>query len=115
MKIENIYKKDYRILESAHGGEGKLISKEILSEEFKTNLNFLHYTVLPPKTSIGLHLHIDTEEVYIVLEGKGNMQINDMFRDVEKGDVILVNQGDKHGLTNNSDGDIAILVFECAM
>ena len=112
--LENIYKKEPASLEAAHGGEGTLIFREILTDEFKTALNFLHYTILPPKTSIGFHLHSDTEEVYIVLEGKGTIMVNDMEKAVGKGDVILANPGDSHGLINDSESNLEILVFECS-
>jgi mannose-6-phosphate isomerase-like protein (cupin superfamily) len=100
-------------LEVAHAGKG-LIRNSLLyhAGDFSTDLRFLIYSELKPGTSIGYHTHANNEEVYVILEGKGVMTVNGLTRDVTVGDVILNKPHWSHGLENNSDIDLKILVFE---
>lgn len=46
-----------------------------------------------------LHAH-DGYEFYIFLKGKAEIEVNDKIIQVEKGDVILVEPGEKHRVLN---------------
>jgi len=112
LKTANFYGKEPR-LASSHNGTGLVKDTVLFSEnDFKTNLRFIRYMVLPPRTSIGFHKHGDNEEVYIILKGNGIMKVNEAELEVKPGDVILNEPFDSHGLLNNSDSDMEILVFE---
>jgi quercetin dioxygenase-like cupin family protein len=82
------------------------------AKDFSTNLRFIIYSELKPGTSIGYHTHENNEEVYVILAGKGMMTINGEPHEVHAGDVILNKPYGSHGLANNSDTDLKILVFE---
>ena len=96
----------------AHDGQGEVLFREVLSEEFRSGIDFLHHTILPPGSGIGVHRHSGTEEVYIVLRGTGEITVNGEKWSVRPGDVVLAHNGDSHGLMNDSRDDLVILVFE---
>ena len=101
------------IKDVCHDGEGLIKIISVFDKEFTTPLQFLHYTVLPPLTSIGAHKHGDDEEIYIILEGSGIMEVDGVKRDVKKGDVILNRPFGTHALRNTSESDeLIILVIE---
>jgi len=96
-----------------HNGEGKIKIVNIFDkEDLAAPLKFVHYTVLPPRTSIGLHTHKNDQEMYILLEGEGIMEIDGEKTAVKKGDVILNKPFGTHALYNTSDNEIKILVME---
>lgn len=100
-------------LEVAHAGKG--VIKNVLlydTADFSTNLHFIIYSELKPGTSIGYHTHQNNEEVYVILDGRGIMTINGQAHEVTAGDVILNKPNWSHGLENQSDTDLKILVLE---
>lgn len=98
-----------------HGGEGLVkIASVYEKKELRSPLQFIHYTVLPPKTSIGSHPHTNDEEVYVVLEGSGVMEVDGGRHPVKSGDVVLNKPYGTHALRNDSEtAELKILVF-CA-
>ena len=98
-----------------HNGEGKIKIVKIYDKELSAPLKFVHYTVLPPRTSIGSHTHKNDQELYIVLEGEGIMEVDGGKNPVKKGDTILNKPFGTHALHNTSDSDeLKILVMEVA-
>jgi mannose-6-phosphate isomerase-like protein (cupin superfamily) len=45
------------------------------------------------------HYHAETEEIYVVLEGTGEMEIDGERRPVEPGDAVLIPPGAWHQIT----------------
>ena len=71
--------------------------------------------MLPSDTSIGYHQHNMIEEVYYLVSGSGRMTVNDFTWDVTEGDAIPCTLHDSHGLYNNSDEEIELIVISCAV
>jgi len=110
--IRNFYEIDPAFEEHCHDGEGVIKVTEIYNK-FTTKMQFFHYTVLPPGTSIGSHKHEDDEEFYVILEGHGEMEVDGAKKPVSAGDVIMNEPFGTHGLKNTSDSeDLKIMVFE---
>jgi len=110
--IKNFYAVTPDLVENIHDGEG-VVKVSTVFDTFTTKMQFLHYTVLPPGTSIGVHKHGNDEEFYIVLEGAGEMELDGVKHPVSPGDVIMNAPLGSHGLRNVSDtDDLRILVFE---
>jgi len=55
---------------------------------------------LPPGAATEPHHHPRAEEIYYVLEGRGQMQIGDESRPVGPGDAIAIPPGARHQITN---------------
>lgn len=109
--ITNLYEKSAEHV-VAHEGKGEIIFRRVLDREFASGIEFLDYTVMPPKTTIGYHQHVGSEEVYVILSGSGKMMLNGTEKRVSVNDVILARNGDWHGLENDTDENLVILVFE---
>jgi mannose-6-phosphate isomerase-like protein (cupin superfamily) len=45
------------------------------------------------------HYHAVTEEIYFVLEGEGQMEVDDLHRRVGPGDAVLIPAGARHQIT----------------
>lgn len=113
--IRNFYEMTPNLVENIHDGEGVVKVVDIF-EKFATKMQFLHYTVLPPGTSIGAHKHGEDEEFYIVLEGTGEMEVDNKKQLVSAGAVIKNDPFGVHGLRNTSETeDLRLLVFEVAL
>ena len=110
--IVNFYDLTHKPEQNCHGGEGTVKVARIF-EKFETPIQFFHYTILPPGSSIGVHKHGDNEEFYTVLEGSGEMEVDGEKQAVSAGAVIKNKPFGTHGLKNTSDTeDLKILVFE---
>lgn len=102
--------------QNSHDGEGLINHVYCFrDDDFDTNLRFILTIDVPAGGSVGYHQHGDNEEVYIILEGRGRMTVNDEERDVKPGDVILNKPGWSHGIKNTTDDNLKILVFEVNM
>lgn len=81
--------------------------------QFLKNLTVSMTKLHPGKETSG-HSHEKEEEVYIFLEGSGDMQLGDEKFPVTKGDVVLVPGGKFHKVFNpNGPGDLRFFcIFE---
>lgn len=76
-------------------------------------IKFCHEDVLAPGASIGIHPHQGDEELYLILEGNGLMQVDSQTAPVGPGDLIMTRSGQSHGLENTGPGPLRLLVV-CA-
>ena len=59
---------------------------------------------LPPGGSTERHLHATSEELYVILDGAGEMEIEGDRAPVAAGDVVLIPPGKRHRITATADG-----------
>ena len=101
-----------RPLDACHGGQGALDFLEVLGRpDPARRLRFLHDNVMAPGVSIGVHSHSKDEEYYYILSGSGTMTLDGQRIKVQAGDVTAVYRGGSHGLENDSDQDLRLIVF----
>jgi mannose-6-phosphate isomerase-like protein (cupin superfamily) len=97
-----------------HAGKGSINFREVFREsDFKSSLQYLHETSVMPNSTIGYHKHSGDEEIYFIVEGSGIMTVDGQRRKVSSGDAIITHSGSSHGLSNNSNRELKILVFDC--
>ena len=114
--IKNFLRAGRELQQSSHGGEGPVELYEIWGGfEFATNVDFFDRVVVPAGSTIGVHRHGENEEMYVVLKGRATMTIEGEPVTVEAGDMILNPTFGEHGLVNDSDADIDILVIQVGM
>ncbi len=110
---------DRRLLHTgsnAHEGKGDILFRRIWSDDsFTTNWYVVSHAVLPPGSSIGYHQHNTREEVYYIISGKGRLTANGHTFDVRKGDAVPCRLHGSHGIYNNADDDLELLVFSVAI
>jgi quercetin dioxygenase-like cupin family protein len=97
----------------AHGGTGRVnVVRPFVESDFETDLMFIDYVEMPPGSSIGKHRHGDDEEVYFILESSGLMSIDGRVDRVSAGDLILNVRRGEHGLSNDGDATLKLLVWQ---
>jgi mannose-6-phosphate isomerase-like protein (cupin superfamily) len=64
---------------------------------------------LPPGAGTQRHYHARTEEIYVVLEGSGRMEVDGEERDVAPGDAILVPPSAWHEIRADADAELRFL------
>jgi uncharacterized cupin superfamily protein len=99
-------------LDRCHGGAGAIDWVGVLGGDDLRGrrLRFFHDDVLPPGSSIGVHRHDEGEEYYYVIEGRGTMTLDGERIEIGPGDITAVFAGGEHGLENDSDADLRIIV-----
>jgi len=65
---------------------------------------------LPVGYATTSHYHPQTEEIYYILEGTGEMRIGEELRQVGPGDAIAIPPGMEHQIANNGE---VLLKFLC--
>tara|TARA_R100001163_G_scaffold65286_1_gene61943 strand:- start:2269 stop:2589 length:321 start_codon:yes stop_codon:yes gene_type:complete len=63
-------------------------------------------TLLNPNCSTTGHSHKGQEEVYIFREGRGTIEIDEIYMPVKKGDIVFVEDGCFHRVHNNFDDSL---------
>ncbi|HEY0545421.1 MAG TPA: cupin domain-containing protein [Pyrinomonadaceae bacterium] len=66
--------------------------------------------ILPAGATVGRHHHLETEEIYYILRGKGRMIVGDETREVEAGDAVFIPRGHTHTLENTGREAMTILL-----
>ncbi len=114
--IRNYLETEERVQQISHGGVGPVSLYEIWNKtDFKSNIDFIDRVIVPPKSTIGYHKHGNNEEIYIVLSGQAEMTIDGEAMIVKQGDMILNRPNGQHGLVNNSNEDIDLMVIQVSL
>jgi mannose-6-phosphate isomerase-like protein (cupin superfamily) len=90
----------------AHGGG---IAHMILDRRHLETLMFLAHASVPPGQTLTGHVD-PMEEIYIIQEGRGRIQVDEETRDVEPGDAVHIPIGSFHELANTGSVEMRILV-----
>jgi quercetin dioxygenase-like cupin family protein len=102
-----------RVSKVAHDGAGEVeVAQVVPTNELASALEFIEYVEVPPGASIGHHRHGADEEVYVVLDGRATMTIENERHDVSSGDLILNPSGGAHGLVNDSAEPVRLLIWQ---
>ncbi len=75
-----------------------------IREYHHTERQSLAEASLPPRASTERHYHARAEEIYLIVEGGGALDVDGDLRDVAAGDAILIPPGAWHELTAGDDG-----------
>jgi len=112
MIVKNIYLMQKEWIQ-AHGGDGKInFCRPFETTDFESDLSFIDYVEVPPDSTIGYHQHSQNEEIYFIVDGKGEMRVNGETRTVTQGDLIVNKKTWKHAIKNTSNLSLKILVWE---
>ncbi len=91
------------------GGVGAARGVDLLRAGEMEGILSLGRTTLEPGSTIGEHTHPNTEDLYLILEGRGTGLLNGERFPVGPGDLFIVKAGGSHGLINDSDGPLTFL------
>ena len=89
---------------SLRGGKGKALARPYIKPDERhpgSHFKSVGLNILEPGTSIGIHLHEQDEELYIVMKGRGAHIDNTGTRHLLKeGDMSICCKGEQHGFEN---------------
>ena len=80
-----------------------------IRELHHTNAQSLAEAALEPGQPTQRHYHEQTEEIYFVTKGSGELEVDGEIRTVRPGDAILIPPGVWHTLENNGTSELLIL------
>lgn len=95
------------IINTPHGSEIRPLIDRTTSSIERCSLA---EEVLPAGKSVGRHYHLETEEVYYILQGAGRMTVGSEARDVSAGDAVFIPRGSAHTLENTGQTPMTILL-----
>ena len=102
MKIQNI--------EKLRDGKGTTKMTHLFTpDELKGHCRVCAIIELQPGCSIGFHEHIDEEEIYFILKGKGLVNDNGNEQEVTVGDAVLTGDGADHSIENTGDEPLVLM------
>jgi mannose-6-phosphate isomerase-like protein (cupin superfamily) len=81
----------------------------LIRELHHTALQSLAEATLEPDQATERHYHRETEEIYFVLKGSGEMEVDEKKERVRPGDAILIPAGAWHTLVNDGTSELRIL------
>lgn len=98
--------------EHVQGGTGYILRDLLLSnDQIHGELTYASTITLEPGCSIGVHRHTGDNEMYFIYEGTGTYTDNDETYPVQAGDVVFCEEGDTHGLANDSDAPLRFVAI----
>jgi quercetin dioxygenase-like cupin family protein len=99
-----------------HGGHGPIVFRRLLTQrDFAAAVDFVDVTTVPAGSTIGIHRHDGSEELYFVLSGEPLVEIDGDARRLRPGDVAVVHPGGRHSLVNDTAADVTIAVIQLAV
>jgi len=100
--VEEFVTKDGSLIREILAPANSCIEKQSLAE-----------ATLAPGQSTQRHRHIETEEIYYVLDGSGTMEIDAETRPVGPKDAVAIPPGSRHKLTNTGENALVFLCCCC--
>jgi mannose-6-phosphate isomerase-like protein (cupin superfamily) len=98
-------------MQNYHGGTGTVKYRRALDADvFLTNWAYVDHLLIPPGASEGLHRHKGVEEIYYVLNGEGQVQVNGETASIHKGDGIPIRFNEAHSFINNGAADLELMI-----
>ncbi len=70
----------------------------------------MDHLLIPPGASEGEHYHKGVEEIYYVLNGDGQVEVDGETAPIHKGDAVPIRFNEAHSLVNNGSGDLELMV-----
>jgi mannose-6-phosphate isomerase-like protein (cupin superfamily) len=64
---------------------------------------------IPVGTTTLMHMHTLSEEIYVVTQGAGRMQLGDKSFDIHTGDTITIAPRTMHSVGNSGNTDLVII------
>jgi mannose-6-phosphate isomerase-like protein (cupin superfamily) len=98
------------VRQNMRGGTGDItITHYFKKDEFTANTRLCARMTIPPGASVGSHQHLEEDEVYIVLSGKGELDDGTTTSAISAGDAILTGKGGSHAVKNTGDEPLEIV------
>jgi mannose-6-phosphate isomerase-like protein (cupin superfamily) len=80
-----------------------------IRELHHTDAQSVAEATLEPDQATERHYHRATEEIYFVVKGSGDMEVDGEHKRIAVGDAVLIPTGAWHSLHNNGTSELRIL------
>ena len=98
------------------GGRGAIIIRRLLGpEQFKSDIDFIDFKIVPPGSTIGRHYDHGSEKAYIITKGQPLMRIDGEMMRVAAGFVAVVRAHEWHELINDTGENVYIFVIQVSL
>ncbi len=94
-----------------HEGAGTLYMQTLLGRDAIAGLNFMHKGPLMPKSSIGHHFHLDSDEMFLILDGDCEFTVNGHTSLLPGPMGVPCRSGNSHAVYNSSDKPVEWVNF----
>ncbi len=94
-----------------HQGAGTLYMQTLLGRDAIAGLNFMHKGPLMPKSSIGHHFHLDSDEMFLILDGDCEYTVNGHTSVLPGPAGVPCKSGNSHAVYNPSDKPVEWVNF----
>jgi len=92
------------------GGKGEVQVESLFSpDEFESDVRFCSRVTLAEGCSIGLHQHIDEDELYFIISGRGIVSDGETVTEVKAGASILTRSGESHSIENCAKEELVMI------
>lgn len=99
-----------KIIENANGGKGRIILQPIaIPDALKNKCRLYVKATLEKGCSMGVHQHNGDREIYYILSRHGLYTDNDITYEVNPGDAMFCENGNRHGLENIGNEDLVFM------
>lgn len=103
-------------VERFHGGKGTVHYRRALAPTvFSTPWAFVDHLVIPQGAEAGPRRNANIEEIYYVMRGTGDVQIDGQQTAIRNGDAFFILLNELCSIANNSDSDLELLVIGVAL
>ena len=101
--------REVEIRKNMRGADGEVkIEHYFKKDEITAPCRLCANLVIEPGSGIGIHEHVDEDEVYIIQKGKGLLNDDGKDVEVEAGDAILTGRGARHAIKNIGQENLLI-------
>jgi mannose-6-phosphate isomerase-like protein (cupin superfamily) len=87
----------------------------VLGRNAVTDLNFMHFGPLMPKSSIGHHFHTNSDEMFLILDGSCEFTINGQTALLEGPVGVPLKSGDSHAIYNPTNNPATWVNFQVGL
>jgi mannose-6-phosphate isomerase-like protein (cupin superfamily) len=102
-----VNRNEAKIINTPHGSEIRPLVDRTTSAIEKCSLA---EEILPVGAAVGRHFHKETEEIYYILSGAGEMTVGEETREVSAGDAVFIPRNHVHTLKNTGTEPIKLLL-----
>ncbi len=78
---------------------------------FESQRFFCDLYCLKPGQAQKAHAHEESDKLYAILRGEGEVMVGNEKRTLKAGEIVLAPAGEPHGIANESEAELVCLVF----
>ena len=96
--------------ENMRNGKGQVEVMHIFNkDEMKGKVRMFAKVTIEPGCSIGMHEHVDEEEVYYIINGTATVNDNGNIKEVKAGDAVITGGGASHSIENTGNTTLEMI------